>query len=118
MLQEKGTVTAVLEIQTGTSANGVWKKQSFVIETFGQYPKTICFDLFASGEKPLITPKVGEVVDVTFSVESREYNGKYYTKASAFRVDISGNTATPNAVQAPEFTPLPPAGSVKDDYPF
>lgn len=118
MYTEKGTVKSVLDIQAGTSAKGPWKKQSFVIETFGQYPKTICFDVFASGDKPLITPQVNQSVDVSFSVESREYNGKYYTNASAFKIEVSGAIATPNAVKAPEFTPLPPSDDVRDDLPF
>ena len=31
--------------------------------------------------------KVGDLVDVQFSISSREYNGNYYTDLRAFRVD-------------------------------
>lgn len=118
MYTEKGIVIAVLDIKAGTSAKGPWKKQSFVIKTDGQYPKAICFDVFASGDKQLTTPHIGQSVDVSFSVESREYNGNYYTNASAFKIEVSGSVAQQNAVKAPEFTPLPPSDDVRDDLPF
>ena len=36
----------VLAVQTGEGKNGTWKKQDFVIETDGQYPKKVCLTIW------------------------------------------------------------------------
>ena len=40
-MELKGTVTKVLALQTGEGQNGTWKKQEFVINTDGTYPKRL-----------------------------------------------------------------------------
>ena len=100
----KGKITHVLETVTGTSAKGDWTKQGFVlIETEGDYPKSIAFDAFNKG----FNLKVGDLVDVSINIESREYNGKWYTNIGAWKVDILGSE--PSA----EPEPIP-----QDELPF
>lgn len=80
-----GNLLHILQPQTGTGKNGTWKKQEFVIETSDMYPKKVC--LAAWGDKIDIskfTP--GQSLKVSFDVESREYNGKWYTDLKAFNV--------------------------------
>lgn len=66
-------------------------KNSFVAETLGQYAKTIKFDVLKSEtwEKMAITE--GATYDVSFEIESREYNGRYFTSVNAWRADIIAN---------------------------
>ena len=122
MFQEKGKVIAIGQVQTGTSPKGEWNKVDFVIETSDQYPKKINFTLFAGAGKQLFTPKVGADVEVSFSIESREYNGKWFSNINAFRVDPVQAGAIPaqqTAVQAPVFEPLPIGYKEGDsDLPF
>ena len=82
----KGTITHLLSMQSGVSkSNKEWQKRDFVIETDGQYPKSICFSLW--GDKavnPLLT--IGNRVEVDFDAESREYNGRWYTELRCYNL--------------------------------
>jgi hypothetical protein len=78
-----GKILMFLSPQTGNGKNGPWKKQDFVIETTDNYPKKVC--LSAWGDKVgLEKYQPGQQVKVMFDVESREYNGKWYTDLKAF----------------------------------
>lgn len=80
-----GTLIQVLTPQTGNGKNGQWKKQDFIIETADTYPKKVC--LAAWGEKIDISKfSIGQTVKASFDVESREYNGKWYTDVKAFNL--------------------------------
>jgi len=84
-----GTLLQLLTPQTGTGKNGQWKKQEFIIETTDMYPKKIC--LAAWGDKIDITKfSLGQTVKASFDVESREYNGKWYTDVKAFNLQPVG----------------------------
>lgn len=79
-----GTVIQVMDIITGTSSKGEWKKQDFILETDGNYPKQICCTLWGD--------KVGTVSDmdrVTAHIElsSREYNGRWYTDVKVWKLE-------------------------------
>lgn len=104
-MEIQGKTIAVLPIESGTSAKGnTWQKRNFAIETPGQYPKKVCFQLF--GDKVNDCPNVGEEVKVSFDPESREYNGRWYTQLNAWKVERQQTTQP-----APT---TPPA----DDLPF
>ncbi len=77
---------AVLPIESGTSKSGKsYQKQNFVVETDGKYLKKICFQLF--GDKVNECPAVGDEVKVSFDIESREYNSRWYTQLNAWKVE-------------------------------
>ena len=119
----KGKVLQILPELKGTSPRGDWKKQDFVIEANddSQYPKKICFTLFNDKNATFEKIKTNMEVEVSFSIESREYQGKWYSNVNAFRVDLvspgtgSGNTPPPHTA-----ADLPPMGDSddKDDLPF
>ncbi|MCX6228318.1 MAG: DUF3127 domain-containing protein [Bacteroidia bacterium] len=118
-----GKVLQVLPEITGTSARGEWKKQDFVIETGeDQYPKKICFTLFNDKNGTFEKVKPGMEVEVSFSIESREYNEKWFSNINAFRVDLApqgGSPAnTPPSGQEFTSTPLSVDLDDKDDLPF
>jgi hypothetical protein len=71
----------------GNSKNGnAWRKQEYIIETEGQYPKKVCAAVW--GDKiEQFGLKVGEQVTLGIDVESREYNGRWYTEVKVFKVD-------------------------------
>lgn len=91
-MEIKGKIIQILPIESGVSKAGKeWKKGSFILETEGQYPKKVKFDLFG---KALENAQIAEGMDceVSFDVSSREYKnpttGKvsWFTEASAYRV--------------------------------
>ncbi|GEM54285.1 hypothetical protein B0A58_06370 [Flavobacterium branchiophilum NBRC 15030 = ATCC 35035] len=92
------TITAklvqVLPLQTGIGKNGEWKKQDIIVETDGQYPKKICVSVW--GDKINNNQlQIGNVLNLEFDIESREFNGKWYTDLKAWKVEVI-NSTTPN----------------------
>ena len=117
-----GKVLQILPEIKGTSARGEWKKQDFVIETAEeQYPKKICFTLFNDKNGTFDKIKPNMEVEVSFSIESREYNDKWFSNINAFRVDLvqqgSGSNAPPSFSQS-DIPPLGGDQDDKDDLPF
>ncbi len=86
-MQITAKLIQILPLQTGQGKNGEWKKQDFIVETTDQYPKKICFSLW--GDK--INPDqlvLGNQLMIDFDIESREYNGRWYTEAKAWKVVV------------------------------
>lgn len=83
-----GKIIAVLPEQGGTSKMGnEWKKQEFVLETHDQYPKKVCFQIFGADKIQQAGIQLGEEVRVYFDIDSREYQGRWYTNISAWKVE-------------------------------
>jgi hypothetical protein len=116
-----GKVAQLLPLVTGQGRNGEWRKQEFVLEIAeGQFPKKICFSLW--GDKiDQAGLRVGENAKVFFDLESREYNGRWFTEAKAWRVEKQG-AAAPVQTSSPQMPSDPPASfnaaPVEDDLPF
>lgn len=93
MAEITGKIIAVLPTRSGTSARGTqWSSQTAVIETHEQYPKRVAFDVL--GDK--ITEfnlQVGEEVTVSFDINAREFNGKWYNSVNAWNVIRPGQQA-------------------------
>lgn len=110
-----GTVVSLLPMQTGQGKNGVWKKQEFILETPGQYPKKVCLSLW--GEKVDENRiAVGERITASINVESREYNGRWYTDVRAWKIAKGGGQQQEAPPMNESFAPDASSGS--DDLPF
>lgn len=87
-LKIKGIIKLILKAESGVSrAGNEWKKQEFVIETSEQFPKKVCFTLFNDKFSLLEKVNEGDEVEVSFNLESREYNGKWFHNINAWKVD-------------------------------
>jgi hypothetical protein len=107
----------LLPLQTGTGKNGQWKKQDIIVETEGTYPKKVCISIW--GEKINESQlKVGSQLNISFDVESREYNGKWYTDVKAWKIEGAGAAKTTDKATGDE--PYFDEGQMesKDDLPF
>ena len=105
-MEIKGRITHVLESQTGEGKKGTWTKQGFVlVEIEGDYPKSIAFDAFNKD----FTIKEGDIVTVSINIESREYQGKWYTNINAWKVDtlVPANDTPQQESNTPEPDNLP-----------
>ena len=89
-----GKLVQVLDEQTGEGKNGPWRKGGFVIETEGQYPKKVCFDVWGDKIDELKNLKVGSGIEVGFDIESREYNGRWFTNAKAWKFNAKDGAQT------------------------
>ena len=136
-----GKIILKLPLQTGVSkAGNNWQKQEYVLETFNEaYNRKIHFDFF--GERANQYPlEVGDVIKLSFDIESREYNGRWFTSIRGWKTepaDVNAPAAAPApapaaaapyaaapAPAAPAPAPAAPAapadfgGGTDDDLPF
>lgn len=83
----RGQVIAAGEIQQGVGKNGKqWQKQVLVVQSEGAYPKKVAFSIM-NDKIAQANIQIGNIVEAEVSIESREYNGKWYTDLNAYRVD-------------------------------
>ena len=87
-----GKIIAVLPANSGTSARtgNPWMSQTYVIETQGQYPKKLAFDVFGADRIANFGIQLGEVINVSFDIDAHEYQGRYFNQIRAFNVEKSG----------------------------
>jgi len=122
-MELKGKIVQILPLQTGESARGPWQKQEYIIEIPGQYAKKVC--MYAWGDTiDTFNLKEGEDVTASIDIESREYNGKWYTNIKLWKVSKDApETAAPSAPSDPSSWPTPTdevksASDDFDDLPF
>jgi len=106
-MQLTAKLTQLLPIQTGTGKNGQWKKQDIIVEPGGQYPQKICISILGDkiNEGQL---QIGNLLQIDFDIESREYNSKWYTDIKVRKIELAGTSTqnTPdNAVNTNYFMP-------------
>lgn len=131
-MEFEGTVSKIMPATTGTSARGPWQRQEviFDMQTQSQYPRKVCVTFF---NKPDDVARLheGVVYVVSVDIESREYNGRWYTDVRAWRVQPKQTEqvtpAAPMAATVPMSAPLPTeepsyatssAAQEIDDLPF
>jgi hypothetical protein len=118
-LKLTGTVTELLDPQTGQGKSGTWTKQEFIIETEGdKYPKSVCIEIW--GDK-VETPDVGDKVTASINIESREYNKRWYTNVRAWKIEVEPGLVSPKPKASSKSKPDPveePVQSDDSDLPF
>lgn len=120
-------------IEGVSKAGNAWKKKEWVMETFGNYPKKVKFTLF--GDRATNIPlELGKSYVFSVDIESREFQGRWYTDVNCFAArEIQApqpQMAAPQQTAAPAFgaalavgtapaAPFgAPAGEPTDDLPF
>jgi hypothetical protein len=105
----KGTLQTILAVESGVakSSGKEWKKLNFTVTNNDGYEgkeMLYCFQIF--GEEKVDTFKKynqeGSEVEVKFSVQTNEYNGKYFTNLSAFHVASGERVEQASQTPAPE----------------
>ena len=103
-----GKIIQVLPAQEGVGRNGnPWKVQPYVLETLDQYPRKVHFEVFGEDRIKQNPCELDQLVTVSFDIESREFNGRWYTSIRAWRIQ-QGDT-TQAAAGAPATTQAAPA---------
>lgn len=97
-MEVTGKIIAKLPKMEGTSKAGrPWQKQEYVLETHETYPKKVKFDFF--GDKVDQYPlEIGDEVTVSYDIESREFNNRWYTDIRAWKAE-KATTAAPAQAQ-------------------
>ena len=116
-MEISGKIIAVLPLATGQGKNGTWRSQDYVLETADQYPKKVCFNLFNDkiDQFPLA---IDDQVNMSFDVESREYNGRWYTTVRAWKVEKGVVSAAPAASSPVASFDAAPGAGEGSDLPF
>lgn len=117
----RGRLVQILPVQSGTSkAGNAWCKQEFVIETIDdQFPRKVVFTLFGDGKVAMLSGlNPNDDIDVSFNLESREFNGKWYTNANAWRVAPAsqGNMGGGSSSMGGYGEIPPPSSAPSNDY--
>ena len=123
-LEITGRVSEILQEVSGEGRNGSWKKQEFILETEEQYPKKVCIE--AWGDKTAIIKKLnaGDKITASINVESREFNGRWYTNVRAWRIENAEDQPNPGEIPPPpaegDFHTNPEVSTAneEDDLPF
>ena len=89
-LEITGTIEKILDVQTGEKkdGSGQWQKQLFIVKTDSQYNNLYCFEIFGNDKVENFNKynKVNQEVNVEFNVNTSEWQGKYFTTLSAWKI--------------------------------
>lgn len=111
-MELKGKIIGVLPLQSGEGKNGTWQKQEYILETSdSKYPKKVCFAVWGDNIETFNITE-GKELTASIDIESREFNGKWYTNVQAWKI---GQQAVAQSDEAPsnETDVIEP-----DDLPF
>jgi len=115
-----GKITQILPEIKGEGRNGPWKRQDFIMETDDQYPKKVCVSVW-NDKVDVGKLQPGDPVTVEISIESREYNGRWYTDVKASGLIAGQKTGTDRPASAigfrDEIEKVPPPDKIPDDLP-
>ncbi|RYY38454.1 MAG: DUF3127 domain-containing protein [Chitinophagaceae bacterium] len=116
-MQLTAKLIQLLPLQTGNGKNGQWKKQDVIVETDGTYTKKVCISIWGDKiDASVLQP--GSMLSFDFDVESREFNGRWYTDVKAWRVQPAAAAAVaPAPASGDSYTDFPP-GDMGEDLPF
>lgn len=115
-----GKIIRVLALQRGEGKNGPWKKQDYVIETTDKIPRKVCFSIWGDKVDQFRLTE-GVEAEISFDLESREYNGRWYTDVKAWKVTRKQTTGIipDNDSPVPDYgSGMPPEDAPPDDLPF
>lgn len=124
----KGIITAAMPVASGTSKSGKeWKRASYILQYDGfntQYPKSVLFDVMGDKIEQL-NIKQGAEYEVEIDFSCREYNGRTYMSASAWKATPTQQPQQAPAQQGweqmykqPQAQPQTPKDDMGNDLPF
>ena len=126
-------IIQVMPLRSGKSARtgNDWAAQEFVLETIqDQYPRHCVFEVFGQDRLSQMSIQQGETLTVSFDIDAREYNGRWYNSIRAWKVERNVAAAPapapidaaaaniPPTVPAPTLNNAPAEGDKVDDLPF
>lgn len=115
-------IKQVLPIQEGIGRNGnAWKLQPYVGETNDTYPKKVYFEVFGESLMERAHANEGDFVTVSIDIESREFNGRWYTSIRAWKIEPAAPAAQPVQVKPKAAEPVPEipgADEASSELPF
>ena len=115
-----GKIIAVLDKRSGVSntTGTQWSAQQYVIETKEQYPQRLCFEVFGEDRITSFNIQNGEEITVSFDIDAREYQGRWYNSFRAWKVERVNHVQDAQIQNEPNGnTPFDDPFGAKDDLP-
>ena len=109
-MEQTGKIIKVLPLKSGVSKSSgkEWKSQEYVMETSDiRYPTHLCFSVFGDRVDSFAI-KEGEELTVSFNIDAREYEGRWYNSIQAWKVERGADN---------QFYGQPSAGYVQNNIP-
>jgi hypothetical protein len=112
MFKTTAKITKITDIQTVGAKKSPKRDVIFEIDSSSNWPKMLAVTFWESTMGALAEMNEPDEAEIEFKVESREYNGKYYTNCNAVSIASLSKSIDPEA-PAPEVPEHDP-----DDMPF
>lgn len=94
-MQVTGKVIDTKNKKGKSKAGKEWMSKTVVVEyEDGQFKKNLAVELFGENNINNNPVRKGQTVTIDFSVESREYNGNWYTSANAWKISTGATQET------------------------
>ena len=100
-----GKLITILPEQRFNGKNGEVVKNQFVIEHGGQYKKKAVFGVLGEDKWKQMNVVQGADVQVSFDVDAREWNGKWFCELLAWRVQNVNGQQQASASASPSPAP-------------
>ena len=86
-MEIQGVLKQILKTESGTSKSGKdWQKQTIIVETADAYPKQIAVEVSEKALSRLQDYSIGQTITCSINIESREYNGRWFTAVRAWKI--------------------------------
>ena len=86
----------------GTTKDGKpWKVVQFLIQTKGKYPKMVSLDAWNANADIASSMRDGDMIEVTYEAEAREYNGKWYNTLKVVNLESLESGSRPIVAEEP-----------------
>ncbi len=114
-MEISGKIIQILQEVNGMGKNGQWRKQEFILETQATYPKKVCITVWGDNIDSF-GMKAGDEVTASIDIESREYNGRWYTDVKAWKMEKGGGSTSAPTSSAKEISnSMPDVSTFSDD---
>lgn len=84
----KGTILEILPVSRGESKNRNWVRQQIIIETDEKISFKVCL-VIAPDKIDISNLYPGQKILAAINLESREFNGRWYTEARVWKIDTA-----------------------------
>lgn len=81
-----GKIKEISPVESGTSANGSWEKQTLVVTTLDQDPQYVAFSAMGRRLEEVARCSIGQVVRVRFGVASRKVGERWFNDIQLWEV--------------------------------
>jgi len=86
-LELEAKLIKIFPEKSGDGKNGRWVKQEFLVETKETYPKKVFLSAWGDKAEGIKNLSIGDTIKISFFVESREFNEKWYTDLKVWKIE-------------------------------